>query len=101
MSAVEVGNVFRSTVAFVPSEGTVATVDVTVRLLAPDGTETDLTSSLQADGDNEFYVDIEVAADAVDGLYRVRWESADGSPVIAVENESTTFVVLASRFSTS
>jgi len=75
------GNIVRSTVTFVPAEGTVALGNVTARTVDAAGAETALT--VAAGATNVFTADITIPDTAISGPWVVRWESS--TPKISVE----------------
>lgn len=99
VTRIAAGNVVEASVTFTPESGTVALGDVSARLLKHDGTEVTL-SGITTPGTNVFEVEwVSTDADPT-GIYRIRWESNAPSPKIVVEDDTTQFALIGSRFAT-
>lgn len=98
VSSIAAGNVVEATVTFTPETGTVALADVSAKLRKPGGTEVTLTGIT---GTNPtFEVEWASAETDVTGRYRIRWESSAPSPRIVVEDDTTSFNLIATAFTT-
>ena len=95
---IDAGNIVVSTVTFIPESGTVALADVTAKLRKHDGTEVVLTGITGANP--TFRVEWASAETDVTGIYLIRWESNTPSPRIVVEDDTTSFALIGSRFAT-
>jgi len=95
LTLIEAGNTARVTVTFTPESGTVNLANVTARAYEHD-TQTVTALTVVQDSTNVFHADVVVPDDADAGRWTVRFESNSPSPKIAIENDDTSFKVIAS-----
>ncbi len=96
-TAIQIGNVVRSTVTFTPASGSVELADVSCRLSKAHRSEVAVSGIVDA-GSGSFYVDVETTESDPPGLWVFRWESSSPSPRIVIEDETTRFVLTPTSF---
>lgn len=97
-TAIDIGNVVRSTVTFTPESGTVALADLTCKVSKAHRYEVDVTASIESVSANVFRVDVETDESDPHGVWLFRWESSSPSARIAIEGSTTRFVLRPSLF---